>query len=157
MKPPARLSVASEAGVTDEDVVTDLGEQVNRPIAQVRADGAYDERNCDEALERTGAKGTIPPRRDANIGQPGNRNGERWQRDEKLRAIRQVGRKRWEQESGYPRRSLAETALFRLKTSFGATLRSRNFAQQATELFVRTRALNRMTQLGRPESYPLAA
>lgn len=150
-------AVASEAGVTDDDVVTDLVEQVVRPIVQVSADGAYDKRKCYEALEQTGAKVTIPPRRDAKMWQHRNCDGERWQRDENLRAIRQVGRKRWKQESGYHRRSLAETAIFRLKTIFGATLQSRNFAQQATELFLRASALNRMTQLGMPESYPLAA
>ena len=150
-------AVASEAGVTDDDVVPDLVEQVERPIRQVSADGAYDKRKCYEALEATGAKVTIPPRRDAKIWQHGNRGGEPWQRDENLRAIRRLGRKRWKKESGYHRRSLAGTAIFRLKTLFGATLRSRNFAQQATELFLRVTALNRMTQLGMPESYPLAA
>jgi hypothetical protein len=108
-------------------------------------------------LEATGAKVTIPPRRDAKIWQHGNSDGEPWQRDENLRAIRRFGRKRWKKESGYHRRSLAETAIFRLKAIFGAALRSRNFAQQATELFLRASALNRMTRLGMPESYPLAA
>jgi hypothetical protein len=150
-------AVASEAGVTDDDVVPDLLEQVDRPIQQVSADGAYDKRKCYEALEPTRAKVTIPPRRDAKIWQHGNSGGEPWQRDENLRAIRRLGRKQWKKESGYHRRSLAETAFFRLKTIFGATLRSRNFAQQATELFLRVTALNRMTQLGMPESYRLAA
>ena len=150
-------AVASEAGVTDDDVVPDLVGQVTRPIRQVSADGAYDKRKCYEALEATGAKVTIPPRRDAKIWQHGNSAGEPWQRDENLRAIRQLGRTRWKQASGYHQRSLAETAIFRLKTIFGATLRSRNFAQQATELFLRATALNRMTQLGMPDSYPLAA
>lgn len=53
-------AVASEAGVTDDDVVTDLVEQVARPIAQVSADGAYDKRKVYEALEKTGGKVTIP-------------------------------------------------------------------------------------------------
>jgi hypothetical protein len=150
-------AVASEAGVTDDDVVADLIDQVDRPIAQVSADGAYNKRKCYEALEKTGAKVTIPPRRDAKIWQHGNSEGEPWQRDENLRAIRRLGRTRWKKASGYHRRSLAETAIFRLKTIFGATLRSRNFAQQTTELFLRASALNRMPQLGMPESYPLAA
>jgi hypothetical protein len=150
-------AVASEAGVTDDDVVPDLVGQVDRPIQQVSADGAYDKRKCYEALEPTGATVTIPPRRDAKIWQHGNNTGEPWQRDANLRAIRRLGRKRWKRESGYHRRSLAETAIFRLKTLFGPTLRSRNFAQQATELFLRATALNRMTQLGMPDSYPVAA
>jgi hypothetical protein len=71
-------AVASEAGVTDDDVVPDLVEQVDRPIQQVSADGAYDKRKCYEAWEATGATVTIPPRRDAKIWQHGNNSGEPW-------------------------------------------------------------------------------
>ena len=150
-------AVASEAGVSDADVLPDLVGRMDRPIKQVSTDGAYDKRKCYEALEATGATVTIPPRRDAKIWQHGNSAGEPGQRDENLRAIRRWGRPRWKHESGYHRRSLAATAFFRLKTIFGATLRSRNFAQQASELFLRARALNRMTHLGMPQSYQLAA
>jgi hypothetical protein len=79
------------------------------------------------------------------------------ERDENLRAIRQKGRRRWKQESGYHRRSLAETTFFRIKTIFGPTVSSRHFPQQATELFLQVAALNRRTHLGMPDSYPLAA
>jgi hypothetical protein len=99
----------------------------------------------------------IPPRRNAKIWQHGNCAGAPWQRDENLRAIRHQGRRRWKQESGYHRRSLAETTFFRLKTLFGPTLHARAFAQQATELFLKVAALNRMTHLGMPESYRLPA
>jgi hypothetical protein len=57
---------------------------------------------------------------------------------------------------GYHRRSLAETTFFRCKTLFGPTLRARAFPQQATELFLKAAALNRMTHLGMPDSYRLA-
>jgi hypothetical protein len=52
---------------------------------------------------------------------------------------------------------LAETAFFRLKTLFGPGLRSRAFPRQARELFLKAAALNRMTHLGMPDSYRLAA
>jgi len=149
--------VASEAGVSDAEVLPDLGGLRDRPIQQVSAAGADDKRKGYAAVAARGATVTIPPRRAATIWQHGNSTGEPWQRDENLRTIRRLGRKRWKREAGYYRRSLAETAIFRLKTIFGATLRSRNFAQQATELFLRATALNRMTQLGMPQSYPLAA
>jgi IS5 family transposase len=150
-------AVASEAQVSDADALPDLLEQVAGEIGQVSADGAYDKRRCYEALEECGAKAVIPPRRDAKIWQHGNCAGAPWQRDENLRAIRQQGRRRWKQESGSHRRSLAETAFFRCKTIFGPTLRARAFPQQATELFIKAAALNRMTHLGMPESYRLAA
>ena len=120
------------------------------------ADGAYDKRRCYEAIEQCQAKAVIPPRRDAKIWQHGNCAASPRQRDENLRAIRTKGRRQWKRESGYHRRSLAETAFFRFKTLFGPTLRARGFAQQATELFIKTAALNRMTHLGMPDSYRIA-
>jgi len=150
-------AVASEAQVSDDAVLPDLLEGVAGEISQVSADGAYDKRRCYEALEERGARAVIPPRRDAKIWQHKHCAGAPWQRDENLRAIRHQGRRRWKQEAGYHRRSLAETAFFRLKTLFGPALRSREFSRQATELFLRVATLNRMTHLGMPESYRLAA
>jgi hypothetical protein len=150
-------AVASEAGVADDAALPDLLEQVPGQIRQVSTDGAYDKRQCYDALAARGAKAVIPPRRDAKIWQHGNCAGAPWQRDENLRAIRHQGRRRWKQESGYHRRSLAETTFFRCKTIFGPTLSARGFAQQATELFLKVAALNRMTHLGMPDSYCLAA
>ncbi|MBE9054189.1 hypothetical protein IQ243_28115 [Nostocales cyanobacterium LEGE 11386] len=65
--------------------------------------------------------------------------------------MRQVGRKQWKQESDYHRRSLSETAIFRLKTIFGGKLRRRFFDNQAVDLFLRCAALTRMIQLGKPD------
>src|SRR6266516_6889839 len=150
-------AVASTAGVSDDNALPDLLAGVPGEIGQVSADGAYDKRRCYEAIEERGAKAAIPPRRDAKIGQHGNCAAPPQQRDENLRAIRRKGRRRWKQESGYHRRSLAETAFFRCKTIFGPTLQARDFRQQATELFIKAAALNRMTHLGMPQSYRLAA
>lgn len=80
-------------------------------------------------------------------------SSERHNRDENLRRIRKVGRKTWKHETGYHRRSLAETTMFRFKSIFGAKLRSREFDNQAVELFLQCVALNRMLQLGKPDSY----
>lgn len=148
-------AVASEASVSDDEVLPELVVQVKGEIRQVSADGAYDKRRCYEALEERGATAVIPPRRDAKIWQHGNCAGAPWQRDENLRTIRRKGRRRWKQDSGYHRRSLAETTFFRCKTIFGPTLRARAFPQQATELFIKAAALNRMTHLGMPDSYRL--
>src|SRR5205814_165982 len=127
-------AVASEAGVSDDEVVPDLLAQVQGEIRQVSADGAYDKRPCYDALAERGARAVIPPRRDAKIWQHGSCAGAPWQRDENLRAIQRMGRRRWQQDAGYHRRSLAETTFFRCKTLFGPTLRARAFPQQATEL-----------------------
>ncbi|MEM1173051.1 MAG: IS5/IS1182 family transposase, partial [Cyanobacteria bacterium P01_H01_bin.35] len=47
-----------------------------------------------------------------------------------------VGRKKWKRESGYHRRSLSETTMFRLKVVFGGKLRRGKFDNQAVELFI---------------------
>ena len=44
-----------------------------------------------------------------------------------------------------------------IKALFGPTLRARSFPRQATALFIKVAALNRMTHLGMPDSYRLAA
>lgn len=147
--------------VHDSQVLPSLLTAVPEPLASCGADGAYDRRACyDALLARTPPPGApapprivIPPRRDARIWQHGNCAGAPHPRDAALRRIRQVGRRAWKQESGYHRRSLAETAMYRYKTIFGATLTARGFAAQRVEGLMRCAALNRMTHLGMPDSY----
>lgn len=137
----------------DSELLPDLLDGIEGEIEQVSGDGAYDTFASYEAIEQRQAKGVIPPRKDAKIHQHGNYNAPPHPRDENLRRIRQVGRKRWKEESQYHRRSIAETTMFRLKTIFGGKLRSRQFDNQVVELFLQCAALNRMIQLGKPESY----
>jgi hypothetical protein len=151
-----QAAVVSEPGVTDEEAVPALLDQVAEPISGAGADGAYDRRTVYEALERRGARAVIPPRRDAKIQRHGNTAGPRLARDENLRRIRQLGRKAWKVESGYHRRSLGETAMFRIKTIFGPGVSSRGDGQRATEVGVRCRALNIMTHQGMPVTVRVA-
>ena len=139
--------------ISDGQMLAQLLDQVPQTLCQVSADGGYDRRTCYEAIAKRGAKAAIPPRHGARIWQHGNCRAERLARDENLRRIRQVGRAKWKRESGYHRRSLAETAIFRLKTVLGATLRAKSDAAQDTETMVRLDALNKMTALGMPQSY----
>lgn len=154
-------AVLTTNDVADSAVLPDLLEQVTPPMAQLSGDGGYDQRPCYDTLrQRQDAQGqalrvTIPPRHGARIWQHGNRHAERLARDENLRRIRQVGRAPWKEESGYHRRSLAETTMFRAKTIFGDKLSARGFAAQASEAFIRCAALNKMTGLGMPDSYAL--
>jgi hypothetical protein len=151
-----RAAVVSEPGVTDEEAVPALLAQEEGPISGAGADGAYDRRTVYEALDRRGAQAVIPPRRDAKIQRHGNRSGPRLTRDENLRRIRQIGRAAWKEESGYHRRSLGETAMFRMKTLFGTGVSSRADEQRATEVGVRCRAMNIMTHQGMPETVRVA-
>ena len=109
------------------------------------SDGGYDRHACYEEIAGRGAR----------TWQYGNSRQERLARDENLRRIRAVGWVRWNQESGYHRRSLAETAMVRLKTIFGGALRARPEAAQDTKTLLRLSALNQITALGMPDAYLL--
>lgn len=152
-------AVLTTNDVADGAVLEDLIAQVPEPIAQLSGDGSYDQRPCYELLrQRQQAQDhplrvTIPPRHGARIWQHGNSHEERLARDENLRRVRQVGRQRWKAESGYHQRSLAETTMSRYKGSFGGKLSARQFEAQATEAFIQCAVLNKMTSLGRPDSY----
>jgi IS5 family transposase len=141
----------------DSQLLEDLLEQVEGELSQVSADGAYDSRNCYDAIRGREARAAIPPQKRARIWQHGNTKAERHSRDENLRAIRRKGRREWKRESNYHRRSLAETAVFRVKMIFGERVGARSFDGQASQLLVRCAALNRMTHLGMPDSYKVAA
>lgn len=146
-------AVVTTNNVADAQVIEDLLEQVEEEIEQVSGDGSYDKRGCYQAIKSRKAKASIPPQKNAKIWQHGNTKQERINRDENLRRIRQVGRKKWKQEVGYHRRSLAETQMYRLKTIFGERVSARKFEGQATQMLLRCAALNRMTHLGMPDSY----
>jgi hypothetical protein len=146
-------AVVTTNNLADSQVLEDLLEQVDEEIKQVSGDGSYDKRNCYEAIRKRQAKAAIPPRRDAKIWRHGNSKQERLIRDENLRRIRQVGRKKWKQEVNYHRRSLAETQMYRVKTIFGDRVSARQFGGQVTQVLVRCAALNQMTHLGMPDSY----
>jgi hypothetical protein len=70
-----------------------------------------------------------------------------------LRSIREQGRKGWKRDSGYHRRSIVETSMFRLKTIFGGNLSACQFDNQAVALFSTCAVLNRMIQIAKPDSY----
>jgi hypothetical protein len=149
--------VLSEAGVDDAEAGRQLLDETPGPIEQVSGDGSYDKRKFYEACtDREVGRIAVPPQRNARIWQHGNSAKPPLPRDENLRCIRKIGRKQWKQKSGYHRRSLAETAVFRFKTIFGNTLCARTLPRQCTEARIKCAALNRMTQLGMPDSYQVA-
>lgn len=145
--------VMSTNDFKDSEILPDLLSGVGADISSVAGDGAYDSHDTYNHIAALGAKAIIPPRKDAVISQRANGKSPPLARDEVIRAIRKSGRKQWKKESGYHRRSLAETAMFRLKTIFGSQLRSRIFDNQCVESFIRCAALNKMFIAGKPDSY----
>ena len=136
--------------VHDSELLDNLLDTINASVEQVSADGAYDTRRCYEVLQEKGAKAIIPPRKNAKIWQHGNCGGPAHPRDENLRFIRKHGRKEWKGHSCYHRRSIAETTMSRFKSTFGGTVKSRNFVNQVAELRVKCAVLNRMIHIAKP-------
>lgn len=113
---------------------------------------AVDSRDCYRAIDKCGARAIIPPREGSTV----------WEdeyladRNSNVRGVEEVGYKEWKKQVGYHKRSLVETAFFRLKTIFSDKLRGRGEDTQTTEAMIRCAALNRMTSLGMPDSYKVA-
>ena len=153
-----QVMVLTENCISDDAVVKQMLEQIEQTLLSCAADGAYDKRRVYEVLKAHSPEVEIliPPRKNARIWQHGNSKEARLKRDENLRYIRKHGRQQWKEDSGYHIRSLAETIMFRLKTIFGDQLSARLPETQTTQALIRCLALNRMTWLGMPESYPVA-
>lgn len=124
-----------------------LGEAPGK-IHSVTADGAYDQWKVYKTIEQRGARPKIAPRRNAKIKRHANAAGPPLARDEAIRMIRRIGRKNWKKRIGYHCRSLVETAVFRLKTTFGPVLKNRTLPNQRTEARLRCKILNHFTQSG---------
>lgn len=144
----AELTKADKA---DCDVLPKMLKKVKTPVSKVGADGAYDKKKDYKAIAKIGAQAIIPPRCDAVK----KKKGKPTARDANIDRINKVGLKRWKKESGYHRRSLVETAFSRYKRIFGGDLRSRKFENQEAEANLKLSLMNKMTDLGMPESVPV--
>lgn len=144
----------TENSMDDASMVAPLLNQVKKEVEGVGADGAYDKKKVyDELMRLKVKKFLIPPREDAHIWIHGNSRGERHPRDENLREIRRLGRSRWKTESGYHVRSLVETGVYRFKTIFSGDLSGREIEHQSVEVKLKCKILNKMTDMGMPDSY----
>lgn len=123
----------------DSDLFQDLLEDIDN-FSTVAADGAYDANHCFDYVEGRKASAIIPPRKNAKISKRGSQK----QRDKNIRSIRASGRKNWKVEKGYHKRSLSETAVWRIKSLSGDKLRSRKFENQATEALMKCKIVNKM-------------
>jgi len=147
--------------VTDAEQVPELLEQIDGPIDTFGGDGAYDRWSVydylsDPPFQETAIAPLIPPQRNAKIKQHGNCNPPPLARDQALRGIRAIGRKKWKQETGYHRRSLSETAMSRYKGIMDDHVSSKSLKNQENETRLGCKILNKMDELGKPESYKVA-
>jgi hypothetical protein len=125
-------------------VLPDLLNDITVPIANLYGDGAYDTREVYDQLAARGTEPIIPPRRSAV----------RWSKDHPRTKIlahcRRQGQRKWKRDSGYHRRSLAETAMYRYKQLISPKLAAREFNRQATEAGAGVAVINKMNRLGMP-------
>lgn len=143
----------TENSIDDAAMVKPMLERIDKEINTGAGDGAYDKEKVYEQLRERAGVIAIPPQRNAKIWFHGNRKGAKHPRDENLRRIRAVGRKKWKAEINYHKRSLAETGMYRYKTIFDDRLTSRDTEQQAIEVQIKCKILNQMVHLGMPDSY----
>ncbi len=139
--------------VGDVSVLPELLDQVGADISSMTADGAYDGEAVYNAVaaRHPAAAVVIPPRATAVPSQTTTT-----QRDRHLAAIAEHGRIAWQRSSGYSRRSLVETAMYRYKTIIGRRLHARILPNQQTEAKTACNVLNRMTWLGMPVTVRVA-
>ena len=142
--------------LTDQDTddpsqVAPLLDQIDDPIGQVTADGAFDGAPTYQTIAQhgDGIKVVIPPR---STSIPSGELDIPTQRDRHLAMIAERGRLAWQTATGYGQRSLIETTMGRYKTLIGPRLRARGFAGQQTEAAIGVAMLNRMLEAGRPDS-----
>jgi hypothetical protein len=150
---------AVELTTSDADDGSRVGpllDQVEGGVASFTGDGAYDREDVYGAVaeRHPAAAVVVPPRRGAVPSEAAATAPT--QRDRHLRLIAERGRMGWQKASGYNRRALAESAISRYKRVIGDALRSRTDRRQATEAAIGVHVLNRMLELGRPESVRVA-
>lgn len=142
----------SLSGTTDAQALPALIDQTHRKIKQASADGAYDVCYCHDALMKKKIRPLIPPRSGAQYWPDKYHERNHAVANQHLSGSNDV----WKKKVGYHRRSVAETAMFRIKTLLGSHLSLRDYDAQVGEALAMVKALNRMTLLGMPDSVRIA-
>ncbi len=138
----------------DAEVATKLMDKLPKSIRSVRGDGAYDAGHLREKISQIGGRAIIPPPR--NAAYKGAKEGWERERDASIAEIVGLGgdeqaRRLWKQLTGYHKRSLVETTVYRIKRMLGDRLKSRGFGQQCTEASCKCLVINKMNSLGLPK------
>lgn len=149
-----RAAELTENSITDAQTTNNLLSQEKSEIESFIGDGGYDRRSVYNACrDRKVENIVIPPQKNAKIFEHGNLKSEPHPRDENLRQIRKTSRNKWKESSGYHVRSKVENTMFRFKTILGDKLNTRKLESQKTELLISASILNKMSNLGMPDSY----
>ena len=143
----------TDLGIQDCEGFGMLTKKIDKEIDLAIGDGAFDRFSCYEEAEKRKFKMIAPPQRRAGTSYETRKKKKKVskealaKRDETIMAVRKLGLENWKEKIGYHRRSLAETAVFRIKTLLGNRLSTRIMAHQKTETAIWCRAVNKMTHL----------
>jgi hypothetical protein len=149
-------SILTDRDVDDASQVEPLLDQIADPVELFMGDGGYDRTGVYTALEERypDAVIVVPPRADAVLS--ANAETDPTQRDCHIQAIVGKGRMAWQRDSGYNERARVEGQFARWKQVIGDGLRFHSDEARATEVAIAAAALNRMLDLGRPNSVRVA-
>jgi hypothetical protein len=135
----------------DASRVPSLVSQIERPIASVKADAAYDATVVYEVIEGhdpdRAPRVLIPPRMGSHLVPDSPRAR---QRNRNIRERARLGKRKWHVSSGFSKRSKVETTFHRYKAILGPSMRARGLASQRVEARIGCKILNTMTALGMP-------
>lgn len=121
----------------------------NYEVAEVLTDAGYDYHESYRIIEKFGARPIIDPncnprhkpKKLSKLRSDKPRDYLRWLQE-------QIGVKQWKLLTGYHRRSLVETAFYRLKQLLNDKLNARSFKRQQIEVSIKCHILNKLTALG---------
>ncbi len=141
--------VLTDGNADDARTALGLIDEVDGDMASFTADAAYDTIAIYDAAAARGAKVIVPPRKTATRS--------RWSsaRDRTVKRVRKVGRRQWKKESGYHEQARVENTFFRYKSIIGGRLRARHPRSQEAEAVIACNILNKMAELGRPQSFAM--
>lgn len=139
----------TESEVADAAVAPDLIGAVGGDINRITADGGYDRFEVYEAALRVGAKVVIPPRKDA-VASCDPVLSERNKHIEHRK-------RQWRVDTGHHQQARVENTFHRYKRTFGRELRARTEDGRLVEVLTACRILDRMLELGKPESIAIRA
>jgi len=151
----------TDSNVNDCEVIGSLCREIKSKTKSVRADGAYDTEEFYSIIEDWGAQAMIPPARTSKAQdelkkKPKQKKIHLQQRDKIIKEIRKYedfdeGLKNWKIQSGYHRRSLIESLMFRLKKAFGFNLQNKTDKARRNEIIIKITLLNFMASYGRAQ------
>ncbi len=145
------LQELTEGHCNDSKLLPSLVRKLPSSVRRIYGDGIYDTGRCYRAIYEKGAEAIIPVRRGARY-----RDSEKspWLKDRNQQILQKRGLggdeeadKIWKKLKNYHKRSLVETAMYRLKTLLGASLKSRKLSAQKVEVMIKCLILNRTINL----------